>query len=97
MEFIAGHFQFSETSYKLLGSEYKYISILREPFERWKSHYIFNKSINDDPLVPPCRNTNTDLKKELLGFLDSWNGIYFSNFFKQFYYDHIKKEEFTSN
>lgn len=94
---VAGHFEFSETSYNLLGNEYEYISVLREPFQRWKSHYIFNKTINDDYLVPPVRNTNTDLKEELLNFIDSWNGVHFGNLFKCFYYGYINKNDLTSN
>jgi len=40
--YICGHFSFSERAYQAFGHRYKYITILRDPIDRYLSHYYFN-------------------------------------------------------
>lgn len=41
---ISGHFPFSAEAYPVYGKDYIHITVLREPVERWISHYRFAKT-----------------------------------------------------
>ena len=43
-QIISGHFPFSEKAYNLYGHRYNHITMLRDPVERWISHYRFAKT-----------------------------------------------------
>jgi hypothetical protein len=42
-KFISGHFPFSDRAVKYYQKEWMFISILRNPVDRWLSHYFFNR------------------------------------------------------
>jgi hypothetical protein len=42
-KFVAGHFPFSDLAFKSYQDEWKFISLLRNPVDRWFSHYFFNR------------------------------------------------------
>lgn len=48
INFISGHFVFSETAYQNFSDKYSCITILRDPVERWISSYFFNAFKKDD-------------------------------------------------
>lgn len=41
---ISGHFPFSEKAYNICGHRYAHMTVLRDPVERWISHYRFAKT-----------------------------------------------------
>ena len=41
--FVSGHFIFNENVYKRFKKNYSFIIVLRNPIERWISHYFFNR------------------------------------------------------
>jgi hypothetical protein len=41
--FVSGHFPFSEAAVKKYQDEWAFISILRNPIDRWFSHYFYNR------------------------------------------------------
>lgn len=43
INFISGHFSFSEMAYQHFHSQYAFITILREPVARWISSYYYNR------------------------------------------------------
>lgn len=42
MNYISGHFTFSETAYQHFHHKYKFITLLRDPVKRWISAYFYN-------------------------------------------------------
>lgn len=55
IDFVTGHYIFSETALREFSKEWCFITILRHPVSRWFSHYFFNRykqsdhfKINDD-------------------------------------------------
>lgn len=43
-QIISGHFPFSEKAYNIYGDRYAHVTVLRDPVERWISHYRFAKT-----------------------------------------------------
>jgi len=43
INFIAGHFAFSETAYQCFSDKYALVTVLRNPVERWISLYYWNR------------------------------------------------------
>jgi len=43
---ITGHVPFSEIAFRKYGNQFAFITILRDPVERWISEYYFNKSLS---------------------------------------------------
>jgi hypothetical protein len=43
VDFISGHFPFNATVYDRLGKSYLFMTILRDPVQRWISSYFFNR------------------------------------------------------
>jgi hypothetical protein len=58
--FVSGHFPFSELAYELFGQEYAFITMLRDPVERWISGYFYNRYGQSDH-----RRTELDLSSYL--------------------------------
>lgn len=44
VDFISGHFPFSRHSHKEFSDQFAFITILRDPVERWISSYFYNKN-----------------------------------------------------
>jgi hypothetical protein len=61
-QYISGHLP---TKQKILSAfpQYSFVTMLRNPVDRWKSHYLYNKVSNDDPHVPPVKS-ETDVERE---------------------------------
>jgi len=43
VDFISGHFPFSDAAYKNFSDQYVFMTILRDPAQRWVSSYFFNR------------------------------------------------------
>lgn len=43
MNYISGHFSFTEISYRNFSGKYTFITVLRDPVKRWISLYFFNR------------------------------------------------------
>lgn len=60
---VSGHLPVNKTVLERYVN-HKFVTILREPLERWKSHYLFNKMTNLDPMVPPSKEYPGSLEDE---------------------------------
>jgi len=47
-KYISGHFQFSEVAHRTYHDTYAFITILRDPVERWYSTYFYNRDKTSD-------------------------------------------------
>ncbi len=72
--FLCGHLPVSPSILEEFAPTQCFVTILRDPVERWISHYIFNKLVNADPLVPPTNNCLSDPQEELDCILNSQRG-----------------------
>jgi hypothetical protein len=45
---ISGHFQFSEAAYQKYHGQYTFITLIRDPVERWYSQYFYNRDKESD-------------------------------------------------
>ena len=41
--FLSGHFQFSEVAYRNFSKKFAFVTVLRDPVERWISAYFYNR------------------------------------------------------
>jgi len=65
--YISGHFNFSQNLLVNGDHKWKFITLFRDPIERWFSHYFFNNTINSG-----CKNDSSDsLNNNLNTFLRS--------------------------
>ncbi len=62
--YVSGHLAVNQKLLNNYHSQYKFVTVMRNPIERFKSNYIFNKLTNQLAIMPPCINENTDLIKE---------------------------------
>ena len=46
--FISGHYAYSDTAYKRFGGEYAFMTLLRNPIDRFFSSYYFNAAKQED-------------------------------------------------
>jgi len=47
-KFISGHFQFSDAAYEGYHTKYTFITLIRDPVERWYSHYFYDRDKEGD-------------------------------------------------
>jgi len=47
-KFVAGHFEVNEDLLEKFRDTYSFITLLRDPVERWMSHYLYNKHLPRD-------------------------------------------------
>jgi sulfotransferase famil protein len=47
-KYISGHFTFSDVAYREFHSKYAFITVLRDPVNRWISSYFFNRYKSND-------------------------------------------------
>lgn len=78
---VSGHFAFSRLLYDRFGNRYQFVTVLRDPVERWISHYVYNKFHNRDPSVIPCRNDDVDALAELETIIESGTGHFMSHLY----------------
>jgi hypothetical protein len=76
--YIAGHFCFSETAFLRFGDEFAHITVLRDPVERWLSHYFFNRYKGE-------QNTHCRVDEELSAALASDEGRSWGTEYVKFY------------
>lgn len=48
IRYVNGHFAFSNIAYDAFSDDWEFITILRDPVDRWFSHYFFNRYKTDD-------------------------------------------------
>jgi hypothetical protein len=80
-DLISGHLPISHSILDEFGRSHCFAVVLRDPVERWLSHYIFNKLQNTDPQVPPCANSGVDEAEELKATLASWRGWHLAHIY----------------
>jgi len=79
--FIHGHFSFSNLAYENYGHEYAFVTVLRDPVERWISSYFYNKYRHKNDLniqeelsiyleSPRARSNGYEYVKKLTGRID---------------------------
>ncbi len=69
--FISGHLPVNTDLLQEFRDQVAFVTVLREPVERWKSHYLFDKLTNREPLLQPCRTSSLSPGDELRRVLDS--------------------------
>jgi hypothetical protein len=47
-KYVTGHFVFSETAYRAFEKKFAFVTILRDPFQRWVSAYYYNRYKKSD-------------------------------------------------
>ena len=71
--FVSGHLPVNSDVLEFY-KQYKFVTILRDPIERWTSHYLFNKMTNPDPMVPPSKEFPGTIEEEFDQLIDSGRG-----------------------
>ncbi|MBI4820049.1 MAG: sulfotransferase family 2 domain-containing protein [Deltaproteobacteria bacterium] len=46
---VAGHYPVDAEAVSEFGSRWRFVTVLRDPVERWISHYFYNRSLRDSP------------------------------------------------
>ena len=64
-KFVSGHFAFSPRADKIFGNEWSYVTVLREPVNRWFSHFYFNQTIESGTKSFSEHALNTALERFL--------------------------------
>jgi len=72
---VSGHLPVTRLVLEHASSTHAFITVLRDPVERWMSHYIFNKLNFADELVLPSAGYAGPAEEELETVLDSWRGL----------------------
>ncbi len=80
-QIISGHFPFSEKAYNISGHRYAHITMLRDPVERWISHYRFAKTgfvfHLGEKYAKLLSNNSLSLEEQLNQFINSPVGSFF--------------------
>ena len=71
---IIGHLPVHRDILQSFSDHYAFVTLLREPVDRWISHYVHNKLCNVHPLTPPCSSDPRSPSDELQSVLSSWRG-----------------------
>lgn len=80
--YVSGHLPINNKILNHFNSHYNFITVLRNPVERFISNYIFNKQTNTMAIMPPnCLNnlTTDELITEAKELLDSRRGWQMAN------------------
>ena len=72
--YVSGHLPVNEAVMDAAPSDYGFLTLLRDPVDRWVSHYIFNKMNMEDPMVPPSLDFAGTPMEELENVLSSLRG-----------------------
>jgi len=73
--YISGHMPVSSNIIEDYQNRYDFITVLRDPVERFISNYIFNKMTNANPLLLPNNLSFENLEQELHEVLKSDRGL----------------------
>jgi hypothetical protein len=79
--FVSGHVPVTTRILNLFHQRYLFITLLRDPVDRWVSHYVFNSTVNSDPMVGPVVARLADAERLLDGFLRSWRAWQMAHLF----------------
>ena len=71
---ISGHLPVGPRILNEFSDSHSFLSILRDPVERWISHYVYNALTNLDPLVAPTRSPVNDILSDLNSILENKRG-----------------------
>ncbi len=77
---IYGHLPVNKTLVEEYKNEVAFVTVLRDPVARWKSHYAYDKINNNDAMLLPVCNAGICLEEELDRVLDSARGRQFAFF-----------------
>lgn len=75
INYISGHFTFSMSAYKYFSNEYAFVTVLREPVERWISLYFWRRYNKQGH-----RNIDTDITTHLRSELAKKQGCRYIKF-----------------
>ena len=67
MQYISGHFPFSNQAFQEFAQEWNFVTVLRNPVDRWFSLYFFNRYKHSDHA-----KLNTNLEQ----YIESGEGIF---------------------
>lgn len=74
--FLYGHFPVDEEIIEHYRHEYHFVTLMRDPVERWKSNYLLNNGFPDpDSRMMPSRNFTGTLEDEFTALVDSGMGL----------------------
>lgn len=74
--FVEGHFPVNERLLKHYHANCRFVTLLRDPMERWKSNYLFNKGLPDpESMRIPSKNFKGSLEDEFAHVIESGMGL----------------------
>lgn len=71
---LSGHLPVGKAVLRHFRTRYAFVTLLRDPVQRWISHYVYFKLTNSDRLTPPCCDHPAPPSEELESILTSWRG-----------------------
>ncbi|MEO2280290.1 hypothetical protein [Pseudoalteromonas pernae] len=77
--FISGHVATTSMMLSTYASEVDFVTVLRDPIERFKSNYIFNKLTNRTGVMSPSALSETDVLQEAWDILNHRRGWQMAN------------------
>ncbi|MGF1522988.1 MAG: hypothetical protein ACFBSF_11795 [Leptolyngbyaceae cyanobacterium] len=89
MRYIYGHFSYSERAMKEYGSDWNFITVLRDPISRWFSHYFMDRYKEE-------RSFYASIDEELGDFLHSERSLWEARKYVLMFTDDITLEEASS-
>lgn len=69
IKYISGHFVFNEKTYELFSNKFNFVTVLRNPLERWISHYFWKRYNKNGH-----RNVDMDITEYLRSDIGQRNG-----------------------
>ncbi len=85
LPFVSGHLPIQASILDDYSTSYSFVTVLRDPVDRWISHYLFNKMTFEDPIVPPSRTSTLSPAEELEDILSSWRGWQLGHMYTVFF------------
>jgi hypothetical protein len=64
-QYVSGHFNVTSKILEEFSDKYQFVTLLRDPVERFISNYIFNRLTNDMTIMPPSMSSRQMTKEEL--------------------------------
>jgi len=69
-QYVSGHVNVSNAILRHFSQHYHFITLLRDPVERFISNYIFNKVTNTQRIMPPFKDDNPLTEEQLVKEVD---------------------------
>ncbi len=74
--FLHGHFPVTADILEHYKSEFHFVTLLRDPVDRWKSNYLFNKGLPDpDSIKVPSKTYQGTIEDEFTEVVESGTGL----------------------